>query len=108
MAGAYPAFWGLKDETNGGFYGQVNADLRIDEQAAKGGIACSRILWSFSAAYRTTGHETYLEYARHAFNFSRGTSLIANMADCIGWWIARESRLIPGNISTIKRSAYMH
>lgn len=63
-------FWGgLKDETNGGFYGQVNADLKIDEQAAKGGIACSRILWSFSAAYRTTGHEIYAEYARHAFQF---------------------------------------
>jgi len=63
-------FWsGLKDETNGGYYGNVDKDLKLDEQAPKGGIACSRILWSFSAAFRSTGQKIYAQHAHHAFQF---------------------------------------
>ena len=63
-------FWmKLKDEENGGFYGVVDYELNIDKGANKGGIAITRFLWSFSAAYRITKKEEYLEYAHHAFNF---------------------------------------
>lgn len=79
-------FWGgLKDETNGGFYGQVNADLKIDEQAAKGGIACSEFYGALAQPIGRRGTKSTQSMPGMPFNFSRATSLIANMADCIGW-----------------------
>lgn len=63
-------FWiKLKDEENGGFYGQIDSDLAIDKKADKGGIATARFLWTFSAAYRVTKEEKYLEYADHLYKF---------------------------------------
>ncbi|WP_226670378.1 AGE family epimerase/isomerase [Metabacillus litoralis] len=63
-------FWiNLRDDENGGFYGKVNYDLTIDKKAEKGGIAASRFLWSFSAAYRMTKNEEYLQYAHHLYKF---------------------------------------
>lgn len=63
-------FWmKLKDKEHGGFFGKVNFDLTIDKEAEKGGIAASRFLWSFSAAYRITKKPEYLEYAHHAYQF---------------------------------------
>ncbi|OAB47124.1 AGE family epimerase/isomerase [Paenibacillus antarcticus] len=63
-------FWsGCMDSTNGGFYGGVNIDLQQQPQADKGGIATSRILWSFSSAYVITGNEQYLSCAKHAYTF---------------------------------------
>ncbi|MDY8022413.1 AGE family epimerase/isomerase [Paenibacillus polymyxa] len=65
-------FWlGLKDETHGGFFGEVDVDLHTHNQADKGGIATARLLWSFSAAARVTGEDIYAEAARHAFTFLR-------------------------------------
>nr|WP_226670718.1 AGE family epimerase/isomerase [Metabacillus litoralis] len=63
-------FWmKLKDKKHGGFFGQVNYDLSINKEAHKGGIAASRFLWSFSAAYRITQKREYLECANHAYKF---------------------------------------
>lgn len=63
-------FWmNLKDKEFGGFFGKVNFDLTIDKEADKGGIAASRFLWSFSAAYRVTKKLEYLECAHHAYKF---------------------------------------
>ncbi|WP_411334715.1 AGE family epimerase/isomerase [Metabacillus indicus] len=63
-------FWmKLRDEKYGGFFGKVNFDLTIDKEADKGGIAASRFLWSFSAAYRITKQPEYLECAHHAYKF---------------------------------------
>lgn len=63
-------FWTkLKDEVHGGFYGGVDYDLRTDPYAEKGGIAASRLLWAFSAAYRVTKQESYLTSAEHAYQF---------------------------------------
>ncbi|OAS87592.1 MULTISPECIES: AGE family epimerase/isomerase [Metabacillus] len=63
-------FWiNLKDEQNGGFFGKVNYDLTVNKEADKGGIAASRFLWSFSAAYRVTKRPEYLECAHHAYSF---------------------------------------
>lgn len=63
-------FWmKLKDEENGGFYGEVDYDLTINKEGPKGGIAAARFLWSFSAAYRVTMKEEYLSYAHHAYRF---------------------------------------
>lgn len=63
-------FWmKLIDVENGGFYGQIDFNLTIDKEADKGGIAISRFLWTFSAAYRVTKNEQYLEYAHHLYKF---------------------------------------
>ncbi|MBU3877901.1 AGE family epimerase/isomerase [Faecalicatena sp. AGMB00832] len=63
-------FWkGMRDDTYGGFYGWLGYDLVLDEEAVKGCILNSRILWFFSNAYRLLGEEELLEYARHAFGF---------------------------------------
>src|SRR5690625_5688867 len=63
-------FWmKLIDKENGGFFGQVDFNLQIDRQADKGGIYISRLLWTFSAAYRVTKNNEYLKYADHLYNF---------------------------------------
>lgn len=66
-------FWqGMKDEKNGGFYGYLGYDLKIDQEAVKGCILNSRILWFFSNAYLLLKEEELLESARHAFLFLKG------------------------------------
>ena len=40
------------DEKHGGFHGWITNDLTIDEQAEKGIILNSRILWTFAHAYK--------------------------------------------------------
>lgn len=63
-------FWNkLRDDDNGGFYGFVNNDLKVDKKADKGVILTSRILWFYSAAYMTFEDDTLLDNARHAFEF---------------------------------------
>lgn len=63
-------FWSkLQDVAHGGYYGVVNDELYVDKQADKGGIVTSRILWTFSAAYRVTGDVAYLRQAIHAYDF---------------------------------------
>ena len=63
-------FWqGLKDEENGGFYGYLSYDLKLDKNAVKGCILNSRILWFFSNAYMLLGDPSLLESATHAYQF---------------------------------------
>ena len=65
-------FWDrLKDVTYGGFYGRVTYELDVIEDAVKGGIATSRLLWFYSAAYRVLGCEPLRENADHAYRFLR-------------------------------------
>lgn len=64
------SFWlKLKDEEHGGFYGQMCGDGTIVKTANKGGILNARILWSFSAAYRVTQKQEYLEAATRAKDY---------------------------------------
>ena len=51
LEGNIVPFWlNLMDRENGGFYGYMGYDLQIDQQAEKGCILNSRILWFFSEA----------------------------------------------------------
>ena len=51
-------FWlKLKDGKNGGFIGYVGPDLVPDPEAEKGCLLNSRILWFFSSALPTGGHQ---------------------------------------------------
>ncbi|MDR2596064.1 MAG: AGE family epimerase/isomerase [Treponema sp.] len=70
-------FWqNLIDEKNGGFHGATDFYGNIYRNAAKGCILNSRILWTFSAAYRMFGDPAYKNCAQHAHNF-----LTANFLD---------------------------
>ena len=64
-------FWikNAVDLKNGGFYGYISNDLVADEIADKSVILNSRILWTFSAAFRLLGDEKYLEMARRAYEY---------------------------------------
>lgn len=63
-------FWqGLKDEENGGFYGYLSYNLKLDKKAVKGCILNSRILWFFSNAYMVLGDPSLLESAAYAYQF---------------------------------------
>lgn len=64
-------FWKKEtlDKTYGGFIGQMNHSGEKISQAPKGSILNTRILWTFSAAYRTTKIENYKEVAKISYNY---------------------------------------
>jgi mannobiose 2-epimerase len=63
-------FWqGMIDKENGGFYGEADFYGKINKTADKGCILNSRILWTFSAAYRLFNDEEYKDCAFHARDF---------------------------------------
>jgi len=63
-------FWlQLIDREHGGYYGNVNGEGIIDTLGKKGVILHSRILWTFSEAYRRTKRPEYLAAADHAYSF---------------------------------------
>jgi mannobiose 2-epimerase len=63
-------FW-LKYAPNpvtGGFFGTVKDDLTQVKSVPRGSLLTSRILWTFSAAYRRYREPAYLEMARRAYD----------------------------------------
>ncbi len=63
-------FWkGLIDKKNGGYYGQVDFELNIHEDAPKGVILNSRILWFFSNSFLTLQEEEDLVCANWAYDY---------------------------------------
>jgi len=63
-------FWQtLADEENGGFYGEADFYGKPNKTAGKGCILNSRILWTFSAAYRILGDDAYKAYAQRARDY---------------------------------------
>jgi len=63
-------FWqNMKDDEYGGFYGEADFYGKIDKTANKGGILNSRILWTFSAAYKLFKDDYYKTCAVHAKEF---------------------------------------
>lgn len=63
-------FWkNLIDDANGGYTGYVDFNLKKNEEAEKGCILNSRILWFFSTAARLLDDITLIPYARQAYEF---------------------------------------
>lgn len=63
-------FWkNLRDDENGGYYGWVDYDLKLDKKAVKGCILNSRITWFFANAYTLLKDESLLAEAKHGFAF---------------------------------------
>lgn len=65
------AYWQrYAPDPRGGFYGEVDYENRPKPDAPKGVVLNSRILWTFSAAARHTGHDDqYLPTADRAFAY---------------------------------------
>lgn len=59
----------MTDVRQGGFYGRIDGHGRLQEQAEKGVILNTRILWTFSAAARCTGNSAYAQTARRAYDY---------------------------------------
>jgi mannobiose 2-epimerase len=63
-------FWqGMADGENGGFYGESDFYGKANKTADKGGVLNSRILWTFSAAYRVFADDKYKACAARAREF---------------------------------------
>ncbi len=62
-------FW-LKYTRNperGGFYGVIDKNMKAQPKASRGALLTSRILWTFSTAYRIYHDPAYLEMAQWAY-----------------------------------------
>jgi mannobiose 2-epimerase len=59
------------DKENGGFYGRIDNDNKVEEEAPKGSVLNCRILWSFSAAFNLTKNPEYLQTAQRAYEYFR-------------------------------------
>jgi len=57
------------DYVNGGFYGRIDMRDSVYIDANKSCVLNSRILWTFSAAYRVTGDTSYLRIATRAKDY---------------------------------------
>ncbi len=72
------AFWmkNTLDHSQGGFLGEIKKDLQVVEGAEKSLVLNTRILWTFSAAYRIYKNNDYLTMADRAYEY-----IIANFID---------------------------
>jgi mannobiose 2-epimerase len=66
-------FWIEKtiDRENGGFYGRITNDLKIEPEAPKSLILHARILWTFATLYSFNKTESYLKIAQRAYEYIR-------------------------------------
>jgi mannobiose 2-epimerase len=64
-------FWLEKsvDSEYGGFIGQMSNDGTIDPRALKGLILNARLLWTFSALYRSNEDNRYRDMAQRAYDY---------------------------------------
>ena len=58
-----------QDQKHGGFIGSLDNENNIDSLAPKGVVLNSRILWTFSAAYRLMKKQEYLDMASRAYYY---------------------------------------
>ncbi|MFP4015832.1 MAG: AGE family epimerase/isomerase, partial [Halanaerobiales bacterium] len=65
------SFWPEEtiDEEHGGFYGEMTNELEFIEKAPKGLILNTRILWTYSLAYRILGDKKYLTVINRAKDY---------------------------------------
>ena len=64
-------FWikNCQDDEYGGFIGWMSNDGTITKDTPKGLVLNARILWTFSATYRTEKNNEYLEMAKRAYDY---------------------------------------
>jgi mannobiose 2-epimerase len=81
----------LYDINNGGFYGESDFYGKPNKEADKGGIMNSRILWTFSAAYRLHKDGTHRETADKAFDFMK-KAYIDNEYGGLYWLVSADAK----------------
>lgn len=70
LTGNILPFWSkYSPDPDGGFYGILNYDGSPKPGAEKGGVLNARLLWTYSAAYRVLGDESYKELADRARDY---------------------------------------
>lgn len=74
------------DRVKGGFHGSVSNDLTIDDSVERSLVLCARMLWTFSAAYRTFPDPAYLDLAHHAYAYLTGPFLDKRSGGMY-WWL---------------------
>ncbi|HAF62232.1 MAG TPA: N-acyl-D-glucosamine 2-epimerase [Anaerolineaceae bacterium] len=64
-------FWMINtpDRANGGFYGGMTIDHVILNDIPRTAVSCTRLLWTFSRAYRFYKKEEYINIAHIAFEY---------------------------------------
>ncbi len=75
MQHVFPFWEGLADKERGGYFGEFDFDLNLRKDADKGCILNSRILWTFANAYMELGDESFLSYAKQAYDFLKAAFL---------------------------------
>lgn len=62
-------FWleHARNPATGGFHAVIGEDMSVHDDQPRGSLLTSRILWTFSAAYRSRPDPQYLEMARYAW-----------------------------------------
>jgi mannobiose 2-epimerase len=70
LTGDILPFWlkYTRNPANGGYYGLIRADMTIKKDSPRGALLTSRVLWTFSKAYRTYHDPAYLEMATWAYH----------------------------------------
>ena len=73
LTGNILPFWMIKavDPENGGFYGSINNEMKIDNSAPRSAVLYSRILWTYSRAYRLYKNDEYLRTAQYTLDYIR-------------------------------------
>lgn len=64
-------FWikRMVDEQNDGFFGRIDGNNHLHPKSPRGIVLNTRILWTFSAAYRLVGDVQYAAMAHRAFSY---------------------------------------
>ncbi len=95
-------FWrNLRDPQYGGFFGYVHHDLTIKKHSDKHAIATARLLWGFSAAYKTLGIKEDLIMAEHAYDF-----LVNELYDKTSGGFFAQVTYKGGLVSTMKHTVF--
>ena len=73
LTGNIIPFWADRtpDPVDGGFYGALSNDLKVNNLIPRSAVLYGRILWTFATAYRKYKHPQYLSTAQHAYDYLR-------------------------------------
>ncbi|CAM3230495.1 AGE family epimerase/isomerase [Paenibacillus lupini] len=96
------SFWlkHTRDEQFGGFVGEIMQDMTFTAEADKSLVLNTRILWTFSSAYRLFGKKEYLAAANRAYQYIK-EHFIDRSHGGLYWMLDRE-----GNPVSSKKQIY--
>jgi len=86
-------FWlkHARDCERGGFHSFIGEDMSVHDDQPRGSLLTSRILWTFSAAYRKYHDPEYLEMARWAYRDLADNFLDKEQGGLV-WTIAKDGK----------------